>query len=92
MPSTQMAEVLDRYGVRTPRTVIPTGIDLAEFAGGDGARFRETHGIEADVPTMVTVSRLSLEKNIAFLLRVMKRLLRISSRYSQAPCRLNGMP
>lgn len=75
VPSTQMAEVLDRYGVRTPRTVIPTGIDLAEFAGGDGARFRETHGIAADVPTMVTVSRLSLEKNIAFLLRVMKRLL-----------------
>lgn len=75
VPSTQMAEVLDRYGVRTPRTVIPTGIDLAEFAGGDGARFRETHGIAADAPTMVTVSRLSLEKNIAFLLRVMKRLL-----------------
>jgi glycosyltransferase involved in cell wall biosynthesis len=75
VPSAQMAEVLDRYGVRTPRTVIPTGIDLAEFAGGDGARFREMHGIAADVPTMVTVSRLSLEKNIAFLLRVVKRLL-----------------
>lgn len=75
VPSAQMAEVLDRYGVRTPRTVIPTGIDLAEFSGGDGARFREMHGIGADVPTMVTVSRLSLEKNIAFLLRVLKRLL-----------------
>lgn len=75
VPSAQMADVLDRYGVRTPRTVIPTGIELAEFAGGDGARFRAAHGIAPDAPTLVTVSRLSLEKNIAFLIRVVARLV-----------------
>lgn len=75
VPSQQMIEVLDGYGVRTPSTVLPTGIDLDEFRGGDGARFRAKHGIEADRPTLVTVSRLAVEKNIAFLLRVAQRLL-----------------
>lgn len=75
VPSAQMEAVLDRYGIRTPRTVIPTGIDLAEFDGGDGGRFRDAHGIDRDAPTLVTVSRLSLEKNIGFLIRVVSRLV-----------------
>jgi len=75
VPSLQMVEVLDGYGVRTPSTVLPTGIDLDEFRGGDGARFRAKHGIAPDRPTLVTVSRLAVEKNIAFLLRVAQRLV-----------------
>jgi glycosyltransferase involved in cell wall biosynthesis len=75
VPSQQMADVLHGYGVRTPATVMPTGIDLAEFSGGDGARFRERHGIGAAQPTLVTVSRLSMEKNIAFLLEVVHKLV-----------------
>lgn len=75
VPSAQMVAVLDRYGIRTPATVIPTGIDLAEFRGGDGARFRARHGIAAQRPALVTVSRLALEKNIAFLLHVTGALL-----------------
>ncbi len=75
VPSEQMAGVLQRYGIATPHTVLPTGIDLRAFAGGDGARFRQQHGIAADRPTLVTVSRLAIEKNIAFLLEVVKRLV-----------------
>lgn len=75
VPSAQMAEVLNGYGVRTPSTVLPTGVDLAEFRGGDGAAFRAAHGIAASRPTLVTVSRLAVEKNIEFLLRVARRLL-----------------
>ncbi|MFC3551706.1 glycosyltransferase [Lysobacter cavernae] len=75
VPSQQMAEVLERYGIATPSTVIPTGIDLDEFAGGNGARFRLAHGIDPQCPTLVTVSRLSMEKNIAFLLRVVHQLV-----------------
>jgi len=76
VPSAQMVDVLQRYGITTPHTVLPTGIDLTEFQGGDGASFRARHGIADERPTLVTVSRLSLEKNIAFLLRVVKRLVR----------------
>lgn len=75
VPSQQMVGVLDGYGITTPSTVLPTGLDLSEFAGGDGARFRLTHGIAAERPTLVTVSRIAVEKNIAFLLRVVKKLV-----------------
>ncbi|QDH70265.1 glycosyltransferase [Marilutibacter alkalisoli] len=75
VPSRQMVEVLERYGVETPSTVIPTGIDLDEFKGGDGAAFRHRHGIAPARPTLVTVSRLAMEKNIAFLIEVVKRLV-----------------
>lgn len=75
VPSAEMVEVLDRYGVRTPSTVLPTGIDLTQFTGGDGTAFRARHGIAADQPTLVTVNRLAMEKNIAMLLHAARRLV-----------------
>ena len=75
VPSDEMTQVLKRYGIVTPSSVIPTGIHLEEFRGGDGARFRHAHGIADDQPTLVTVSRLSAEKNIAFLLDVARALV-----------------
>ncbi len=75
VPSEQMTGVLARYGIQTPWTVIPTGIDLDEFQGGDGAAFRQANGIGLDQPVLVTVSRLAVEKNIAFLLDVARRLV-----------------
>ena len=75
VPSDEMTQVLRRYGIVTPSSVIPTGIHLEEFRGGDGARFRRAHGIAEDRPALVTVSRLSAEKNIAFLLDVARALV-----------------
>lgn len=75
VPSQQMADVLQRYGVNTASTVLPTGLALEEFAGGDGERFRTLHGIDASRPALVTVSRLAVEKNIGFLLQVAQRLV-----------------
>lgn len=75
VPSDEMTQVLRRYGIVTPSSVIPTGIHLEEFRGGDGARFRHAHGIADDQPTLVTVSRLSAEKNISFLLDVARALV-----------------
>jgi glycosyltransferase involved in cell wall biosynthesis len=75
VPSRQMADVLDRYGIAVPNTVLPTGIDLREFAGGSGPAFRQQHGIAADRPTLVTVGRLAIEKNIGFLLKVVQKLV-----------------
>ncbi len=75
VPSEEMTQVLQRYGITTPSSVIPTGIHLEEFRGGDGLRFRRAHGIGDDQPTIVTVSRLSAEKNIGFLLDVARVLI-----------------
>lgn len=74
VPTTEMDAVLRGYGITTPSTVIPTGIHLEEFQGGDGARFRTVHGIDDGRPTLVTVSRLAREKNIGFLVEVVARL------------------
>lgn len=75
VPTLQMEQVLRRYGIATPSSILPTGIHLDEFEGGDGGRFRREHGIAADRPTLVTVSRLAAEKNIGFLLEVTRRLV-----------------
>jgi len=75
VPTQQMADVLARYGITTPSSVIPTGVHLDEFRGGDGDRFRDEHGIARGRPTLVTVSRLAAEKNIAFLLDVARVLV-----------------
>lgn len=69
-----MTEILRGYGVLTPATVLPTGIDLTEFSAGNGNAFRARHGIDPRQPVLVTVSRLAVEKNIAFLLRVVRVL------------------
>jgi 1,2-diacylglycerol 3-alpha-glucosyltransferase len=73
-PSPQMAEVLRAYGVQSEIEVIPTGLDLAKLAGGDGARFRAQYGIGHDRPVALTVGRVAFEKNIEFLVSVLRRV------------------
>ncbi len=75
VPSRAMADVLGAYGVTRPRHVVPTGIPLAEFAGGDGAAFRARHGIGAERFVLLFVGRVAYEKNIDFLLRALKAAL-----------------
>ena len=75
VPTSEMETVLRNYGIDTPASVLPTGIDLAEFTGGDRAAFRARHGFANDQPVVATVSRLAIEKNIAFLIDVVQRLV-----------------
>ena len=75
-PSRQLADVLLRYGVTRPIHAIPTGLNLDEFRGGDGAAFRTHYGIAADRPVMLLVGRVAHEKNIGFLLRVLAEVTR----------------
>ena len=73
-PSPQMADVLHGYGVRTETQVIPTGLDIARLAGGDGAGFRARHGIAPGRPVVLTVGRVAFEKNIGFLVSALERV------------------
>ena len=75
-PSQQLADVLLRYGVERPIETIPTGLNLDDFAGGDGLGFRARYGIAADRPVMLLVGRVAHEKNIGFLLRVLVEVVR----------------
>jgi len=69
VPSRAMLSALTSYGVRSPMTIVPTGLSFGEFAGGDGASFRRAHGIPDERPLLVHVGRVAFEKNIDFLLR-----------------------
>jgi glycosyltransferase involved in cell wall biosynthesis len=71
VPSRAMLSTLTAYGVRSPMTILPTGLSLGEFAGGDGASFRRMHGIPAERPLLIHVGRVAFEKNIDFLLRAL---------------------
>lgn len=68
VPSRPMLEALRQYGIDTHARVVPTGIELADFSGGDGQRFRAQHGIPPEQPLLLYVGRVAHEKNIGFLL------------------------
>jgi 1,2-diacylglycerol 3-alpha-glucosyltransferase len=69
-PSDAMAHGLRAYRIRKPIDVVPTGLDLRDFAGGDGLRFRALHGIAPTRPVMLHVGRVAHEKNIGFIVDV----------------------
>jgi len=75
VPSLAMRDALAAYGVTSRMHVIPTGIRLADFAGGHGRRFRVRFGIAAEQPVMLFVGRVAHEKNIDFLLRAAQRAI-----------------
>jgi glycosyltransferase involved in cell wall biosynthesis/lysophospholipid acyltransferase (LPLAT)-like uncharacterized protein len=74
-PSRAVARLLEGRGVRAPLTVIPTGIDTALFAGGDGPAFRRRLGIPARAFVVGHVGRLAPEKNLGFLAESVARFL-----------------
>jgi len=74
-PSRAMDSALKDYGVTTPITILPTGLEQSQFKLGDGARFRQQHGIAADQPVLLYVGRVAHEKNIDFLLHMFKSVI-----------------
>jgi glycosyltransferase involved in cell wall biosynthesis len=76
VPSRAMQQALEDYGVRCPMHIIPTGMEMERFAGGNGSRFRERLGIAPDRPTLVHVGRIAHEKNIDFLLRMFVKVVK----------------
>ncbi len=66
-PSESIEHLLIERGVTRPILTIPTGIDTAYFAAGDGARFRDQVGIPRDAKVIGHTGRLAREKNLMFL-------------------------
>ena len=73
VPSKIMRDTLTDYGVTTAMHVLPTGIPISQFAGGNGASFRKLHGIAIDTPLALYVGRVAHEKNIGFLLKMAQK-------------------
>ena len=79
-PSQSIADLLVDRGVETPIAVVPTGIDRAAFASGDGAAFRQAWGLDPDAPVMGHVGRLAEEKNLSYLTDALLKALAQSPR------------
>jgi 1,2-diacylglycerol 3-alpha-glucosyltransferase len=76
VPSRAMEQALLDYGVQCPMHIIPTGMEMDRFAGGDGQRFRAQLGIAPGQPVLVHVGRIAHEKNIDFLFRMFAIVVR----------------
>lgn len=70
-PSESVAEILRERGVDVPIEVIPTGVDRAFFASGNGASFRRAQAIPSNAIVVGHVGRLAPEKNLDFLCRAL---------------------
>jgi glycosyltransferase involved in cell wall biosynthesis len=66
-PSESVRQLVRERGVERPVSVVPTGVDVAQFASGDGAAARERAGIPADAFVVGHVGRLDEEKNLGVL-------------------------
>ncbi|HTL67298.1 MAG TPA: glycosyltransferase [Lacunisphaera sp.] len=75
-PSESIASLIRRRGVIVPIRVVPTGIDVAAFAAGDGTRFRAAHGLPARAFVVGHVGRLAPEKNLGWLADAIGAFLR----------------
>lgn len=69
VPSPAVIPILRSYGVRTEIVPLPTGVDVREFQGGDGASVRRQYGIPQDAIVLLYAGRIGLEKNIDFLIK-----------------------
>src|SRR5512134_3565378 len=74
-PSETVAALLARRGVNARIEVIPTGLDLKLFSGGDRASCRARYGIPQDAFVVGHVGRLAREKNLWFLANAVSRFL-----------------
>ncbi|HXW76095.1 MAG TPA: glycosyltransferase [Candidatus Eremiobacteraceae bacterium] len=79
VPTQTVAAELRGNGVTAPICIVPTGIDVSAFRSVD-ARLaldvRARHGIEADAPLLLLVSRLAAEKNIPLVFEALVLLRR----------------
>ena len=76
-PSDSIAKLLRDRGVTAPISSIPTGIDTAAFASGDGTAFRRQAGIPENARVIGHVGRLAKEKNLIFLAKAVAPRLKM---------------
>jgi 1,2-diacylglycerol 3-alpha-glucosyltransferase len=66
-PSTSVVSMLKYRGVKSPVSVIPTGVNQVRFSRGGGEAFRIRLGIPVHAFVVGHVGRLAREKNLEYL-------------------------
>jgi glycosyltransferase involved in cell wall biosynthesis len=73
-PGTEVREMLIRHDVRTPISVIPTGVPIQRFNAGDCSWLSNNFNIPPENKVLLFVGRLTREKNLDFLIRAFARI------------------
>lgn len=74
-PSERVEALLERYGVKIPIRVIPTGVDIKSMNEADNRDIRAELDIDKDAPVILTLSRIEAEKKIDHILDVMPDII-----------------
>lgn len=77
-PSQRVVDKLREYGIDVPMTIIPTGINVSQFTPVTEevkTSVREAYGIREDELFLLSVSRISYEKNIQTVLNGMPEVI-----------------
>ena len=80
VPSIQIQDTLENYGVKKPISVIPTGIQVNRHVDPDKVTQLRAHwGIQSTQKTCIFVGRVGKEKNVYFLLDAFAEIYRQDS-------------
>ncbi|APT18036.1 group 1 glycosyl transferase [Amylolactobacillus amylotrophicus DSM 20534] len=74
-PSKLVKRTLERYGIKSPITVIPTGVDISRINENSKRDVRKELGLAEDTPLILTLSRVAAEKKIDHILDVLPEIL-----------------
>ena len=80
VPTDSIIPILRKWGV-TNKNIVPiaTGVLEEEFANVDKNKIREKYNIKSDEIVLLIVSRLTSEKNVEFVFRSIKNILKKGS-------------
>lgn len=78
-PSEKVRELLLKYGVKCPITVINNGVQIERFRVGKKGYLRHRLGLTEEQSILLFVGRLGLEKNPEFILRAFAHILDLIS-------------
>lgn len=77
-PTVKVEKALHGYGVKSPMSIIPTGIDLSRFQKSiteeEKIQLRSKYGIGPNDPVLVFLGRVAYEKNIDEIMEMFSRL------------------
>jgi glycosyltransferase involved in cell wall biosynthesis len=74
VPSREVETILTELNIKTPRSVIPTGVPIEKFNQGDRQWLRKNYSIPEQNRILLFVGRLTKEKNLDFLLDAFKEI------------------
>ena len=74
-PSLMTKDTLTSYGIKAPIRVIPTGVEIPDYNPEGRDSLRQKLGLSQDDIVLLSLSRLSKEKNIAAVSEVYPRVL-----------------